>query len=201
MKNTQIPVTLTPHAFWDNTGGAMSEQEMWAAVSTSTEPPSPAAADCMSPWVIPRKRMASVIFAPSHMRLLCLRNDINNSFWKWFKDAWKEKSIHHGMQGWSIWLWIMHYPNSVFLLLLLISLSGAEIAALKFLTGVASADFPMQQLLPFFLFLLHVCGHVIRAPCYIVHLSTYNGSLCPNFLLWFFCFVSYNSSYIFLFCL
>lgn len=57
-------------------------------------------------------------------------------------------------------------------LLLLISLPVAEIAALKFLTGVASLGCPMKQLFSFFLFPLYVCSHVIKVSCYIVYLSS-----------------------------
>lgn len=137
--------------------------------------------------------MAFVTCASSPTMPLCLGNDINNGFWKWFKDAWKEKSIHRGMQGWNIWLCVTHYPSPVFLrllLLLLISLPGAERAALKCLTRVASVGFPMKQLFSFFFFPLRVCGHVIKVSCYIVHLSStvtpFAQTSCFDFFVFFF---------------
>lgn len=82
-------------------------------------------------------------------------------------------------------------PTLCILLLWLISLSGAEITALTFLTGVALLV-TVPQLLSFFLLPFHVCWHVIKVPWYIIHRSMYNGSLCPNLLLvlvFLFCFI------------
>lgn len=74
--------------------------------------------------------------------------------------------------------------------------SGAEIATLLFLTG-ALLLVTVPQLLPFFLIPSHVYRHVIKVPWYIIHRSTYNGSLCPNFSLWFFCLVLFHISFCF----
>lgn len=69
--NAQVTATLTPRAFWDNTGGAVSEQETWLPSTVPVLSPCPLQQLCVA-LSNTEKNMASVINASLHTMLLCL---------------------------------------------------------------------------------------------------------------------------------